>query len=121
MPRARDRPAGCRVLPAVAGGHSSPLRAPNATTLARLPSPPLVMRTWVPPALGTVQIWLLPERVLANAIRVPSADHVGLTSIAALVVRRLTVPSSRFLTKMYQFPLTLRLKAIRLPSGEKAG
>ncbi len=72
----------------------------------------------MPPLLGTVQTWLLPVRLLVNAIRVPSADHVGWMSIAALVVSRLMVPSAWFLTKMSQLPAILRLKAIRLLSGE---
>src|SRR4051812_20522734 len=52
-----------------------------------------------------------------NAICFPSGDQVGRLSRAFLVRRRTPVPS-RFMLKM---PDPRRVKAIRFPSGEKAG
>jgi len=63
----------------------------------------------------------VPPRSDVNASCIPLGDHVGVVSIAGLLVMRRTFEPSRFITYSSGLPSRFDVKQIRVPSGEKMG
>ena len=51
----------------------------------------------------------------------PLGDHVGVVSMAGLLVMRRTLEPSRFITYSSGLPSRFEVKQIRVPSGENTG
>ena len=62
-----------------------------------------------------------PARSEWNAIFVPSGDHAGPTSVAALFVTFAGLVPSAFMTKISGLPVRSDTNAILVPSGDQAG
>src|SRR5687768_8458740 len=73
------------------------------------------------PSAFMTKISLVPVRVLRNAMRWPSGDQVGSSSIAASLVRRRLFRPSGLRTQMSPFPPSTQSNAIRAPSGDHDG
>src|SRR5438445_2533893 len=67
------------------------------------------------------QIWGVPPRLEVNAISCPVGLQQGAVSEALVLVRRWAPPPSVLTTQMFMLPERLLAKAMRFPSGLKAG
>ncbi len=72
----------------------------------------------LPPSLSMMKIWGAPERSETKAMRSPSGDHVGDTSMARLLVRRRSRRPFVRTLKMSDAPSSsLITRATRSPAG----
>jgi hypothetical protein len=101
--------------------HWKASRAPSGDQVGRPADPTSCVSCVTPdPSAFMTKIWVLPARLLSNAIFDPSGDHAGAVSAAGSWVRFVRVPSERSSTTMSS-RIGPPLKAIFDPSGDHVG